>query len=69
MWFNRNMWGNGSNLKGKYNQFAKVSCLNTYHIAVMWRLEVKHVPAVYKASAGREILHIFLPQTPLFFSL
>ena len=45
MWFNTNIWENVSNLKGKYNQFVfrcfdvspfEVSCLNTYHIAVMW---------------------------------
>ena len=41
MSFYRNIWENGSNLKGKYNQFVfkyfdfspfEVSRLNTYHI-------------------------------------
>ena len=41
MSFYRNIWENGSNLKGKYNQFVfkyfdfspfEVSSLNTYHI-------------------------------------
>ena len=45
IWFYRDIWENVSNLKGEYNWFAfeffdfspfKVSCLNTYSIAVMW---------------------------------
>ena len=44
MWFSRDIWGTVSDLKGKYNWFVfkffdfspfKVSCLNTYRIAVM----------------------------------
>ena len=45
MGFYRDIWENVWNLKGKYNWFVfkffddspfKGSCLNTYHIAVMW---------------------------------
>ena len=45
MWLYRDIWENVSNLKGKYNWFVLKffdfspfddSCLNTYHIAVMW---------------------------------
>ena len=76
MWFNRNIWENVSNLKGKYNQFVfkcfdfspfKVSCLNTYHIAVMWSQEGNVFSTVCKASVGRGTLHIFSSSNSLFF--
>ena len=50
LWFNRNIWENISNLKGKYNQLVfkcfdfspfEVSCFNTYQLAVMWSQEEK----------------------------
>ena len=68
MWFNRNIWENVSDLKGTHDQFVlkcfnfspfTVSCLNTYHIAVMWSQEGKVFSTVYKASVCSEILHIF----------
>ena len=58
---NKNIWANVSNLKGKYNQFLfkcfefsnfKVSCLNTYHIAVMC------FPTVCKVSVVSKTLHV-----------
>ena len=67
IWFYRDIWENVSNLKGKYNWFVfklfdfspfEVSCLNTYHIAVMWSYEGKVFSTVYKASVASEILHI-----------
>ena len=78
MWFNRNIWENVSNLKGKYNQFVfkcfdfspfKVSCLNTYHIAVMWSQEGKVFSTVYKASVVNEILRSFSSSNSTFFCL
>ena len=78
IWFYRDIWENVSNLKGKYNWFVfklfdfspfEVSCLNTYHIAVMWSYEGKVFSTVYKASVASEILHIafFFLQTLLSF--
>ena len=55
------MWENVSNLKGKCNQFVfkcfdfflfTFSCLNTYHITVMWNQEGKVFPKVYKTKVG-----------------
>ena len=72
MWFNRNIGESVSNLKGKYNQFDfryfdfspfEVSCLNTYHIAVMC------FSTVYKANVGSEILHVFSFSNSSFFCL
>ena len=68
MRFNRNIWENDSNLKGKYNQFVfkcfdffafETSCLNTDQIVIMWSQERKVFSTVYKASVGSDILHIF----------
>ena len=80
MWFYRDIWENVSNLKGKYNWFVfklfdfspfEVSCLNTYHIAVMWSYEGKVFSTVYKASVASEILHIafFSSSNSTFFCL
>ena len=68
MRFNRNIWENDSNLKGKYNQFFVkcfhffvfgISCLDTYHIVIMWSQEGNVFSTVYNASVGSDILHIF----------
>ena len=78
IWFYRDIWENVSNLKGKYNWFVfklfdfspfEVSCLNTYHIAVMWSYEGKVFSTVYKASVASEILHISFFSSSKYFLL
>ena len=79
MWFNRNIWENVSNWKSKYDQFVlkcfifffffEVSCLNIYHIVVMWSQEGKVFSTVYKASVVNEILRSFSSSNSTFFCL
>ena len=66
------------NLKGTHDQFVlkcfnfspfAVSCLNTYHIVVMWSQEGKVFSTVCKASVGSEIFHIFSSSKSTFFCL